>query len=224
MQLLVRRMPAKRCTLSFSSPRLARTRLISGARPRTAPVFPDRGKAPARPPRTETPEKLSFAPWLFKRGCGGHTCGGQFAHAPSRRRAVCNGRLVTRVAACNASAACKAVCPVCFFPASRTPAHLRWASRAPCLFLLRAAHARSWFRVRARAELLFFQAEKSPGASPTHRNARKAELCSFGFSGVSPASRRFAAEGPLKPASSQKKGEISERAQAFPFAQKRLKS
>ena len=30
-----------------------------------------RAKAPARPPRTETLEKLSFAPWLFKRGCAG---------------------------------------------------------------------------------------------------------------------------------------------------------
>ena len=172
--------PGNSRTVFVPSPSLARTRLFRGGNPRRASVFPGREKARA--------------------------CGEQFAHAPSRRRAVCNGRLVTRVAACNASAACKAVCPVCFFPASRTPAHLRWASRAPCLFLLRAAHARSWFRVRARAELLFFQAEKSPGASPTHRNARKAELCSFGFSGVSPASRRFAAEGPLKPASSQKKG------------------
>ena len=71
---------------------------------------------------------LPFPPPAQPRGC---------AAAPSnsrtrriRRRAVCNGRLVTRVAACNASAACKAVRPVCFFPA-----RLRRASRAPCLYL-----------------------------------------------------------------------------------------
>ena len=43
---------------------------------RRAPVFPGCEKAPARPPRTETSEKLSFAPWLFKRACGG-----QFTHS-----------------------------------------------------------------------------------------------------------------------------------------------
>ena len=53
------------------------------------------------------------------------TCGDQVAHAPSRRRAVCTGRLVTRDASCSASAARKAVRPVCFFPA-----RLRRASRA----------------------------------------------------------------------------------------------
>ena len=56
---------------------------------------------------------------------------------------------------------------------------------------------------------------ESPGASPTHRSARKAELCSFGFSGVSLICQRFAARRAAKPASSQKKGEIGERAQAF---------
>ena len=40
-------------------------------------------------------------------GCAGHN-----AHAPSRRRAVCVGRRVTRDAACGASAARKAVRPV----------------------------------------------------------------------------------------------------------------
>ena len=39
-------------------------------------------------------------------------CAEQFAHAPSRRRAVCVGRRVTRGAACGASAARKAVRPV----------------------------------------------------------------------------------------------------------------
>ena len=39
-------------------------------------------------------------------------CAEQFAHAPSRRRAVCVGGRVTRDAACGASAARKAVRPV----------------------------------------------------------------------------------------------------------------
>ena len=58
---------SKTRTVSFSSPRLARTRLFPAARLRAAPVFPGGEKAPARPPRTETLEKLSSAPWLFKR-------------------------------------------------------------------------------------------------------------------------------------------------------------
>ena len=115
---------SKTRTVFVAAPNRARTRLIPGVHPRTAPVFPGGEKA---------------------RGCAG-----QFAHAPSRRRAVCNGRLVTRVAACNASAACKAVRPVCFFPA-----RLRRASRAPCLWLRPVSHARGWFRVQAHAELLF---------------------------------------------------------------------
>ena len=71
------------------------------------------------------------------------TCGEQFAHAPSRRRAVCAGRLVTRAAAHSASAARKSVRPVCLFAQSRAPAHLRWAIRAPCLWLCPAPHARA---------------------------------------------------------------------------------
>ena len=293
---------SKTRTVFVAAPNRARTRLIPGVHPRTAPVFPGGEKA---------------------RGCAG-----QFAHAPSRRRAVCTGRLVTRDAACSVSAAHKAVCPVCFFPArlrrasrapavsksrtrrpgaglsatagsspallpvmrrlpakrfalsasspracgeqvahrvygcaqSRThaigfrcvPAHdfcfpgqgesprLRRASRAPCLWLRPASHARCCFRVRARAWLLFSRAGRklsfcslqlgenppgeSPGASPEHRNARKAELCSFGFSGVSPPAGDLRPKGPRKPASSEKKGEIGKRAQASSFAQKRLKS
>ena len=136
---------SKTRTVFVAAPNRARPRLIPGVHPRTAPVFPGGEKA---------------------RGCAGHTCGGQFAHAPSRRRAVCNGRLVTRDAACSVSAAHKAVCPVCFFPA-----RLRRANRAPCLCLCSAAHARGSFWVWAHAWLLFSRAGKSPGASPTHRNA-----------------------------------------------------
>ena len=152
-------------------------------------------------------------------------CAEQFAHAPSRRRAVCAGRLVTRDAACSAAAARKAVHPVISLPA-----RLRRASRAPCLFLLRVSHARapavsktrtgfaslpSHARTRfflgasprmapvflggEKSYLLFPAAGRKPAGrkpapnfheyakrgakrTPTHRNARKAELCSFGFS------------------------------------------
>ena len=104
------------------------------------------------------------------RACGGHTCGGQVAR-------------------------------------------LRRASRAPCLFLPRVSHARGFFRVWAHAGLLFPQAGrnptscslrpggnppgKSPGASPTHRNARKAELCSLAFRAFPLSAGGLRPEGPL---------------------------
>ncbi len=130
---------------------------------------------PPVPPRTETPEKLSFAPLTFR--AFPLSAGGLRPEGPRLRR----------------------------------------ARRAPCLFLPRVSHARGSFRVGARARLLFSRAGKKlsfcslrPGRkpagqkpalnfreyvkrgakrSPTHRNARKAELCSFDFSGVSLASR-----------------------------------
>ena len=87
-----------------------------------------------------------------------HTCGEQDAHAPSRRRAVCAGSLVTRAPAVGKtrtgfvplpSLARPRTCGgqvahrVYFVPVSRTPAHLRWASRAPGLCLCPASHARA---------------------------------------------------------------------------------
>ena len=207
---------SKTRTVFVAAPNRARTRLIPGVHPRTAPVFPGGEKA---------------------RGCAG-----QFAHAPSRRRAVCNGRLVTRVAACNCVGCLQAVRPVCFFPA-----RLRRASRAPCLWLRPVSHARGWFRVQAHAELLFSRAGKRPGfcflrlgksphqtfineknvgpnVPPRTETLEKAELCSLVFSSVSLISRRFAARRAAKRPAARKRGEISERVQASPFAQKRLKS
>ena len=125
-------------------------------------------------------------------------------------------------------------------------ARLRRASRAPCLWLRPVSHARGWFRVQAHAELLFSRAGKRPGfcflrlgksphqtfineknvgpnVPPRTETLEKAELCSLVFSSVSLISRRFAARRAAKPASSQKKGKISERAQASSFAQKRSK-
>ena len=84
---VMRRLPAKRFALSASSPRLARPRTCggqvahpvfffsasrthavgSGCAPALSSCFPRQRKAPAHPPRTETLEKLSSAPWLFKR-------------------------------------------------------------------------------------------------------------------------------------------------------------
>ena len=174
-------------------------------------------------------------------------CGGQFAHAPSRRRAVCAGRLVTRDAACGAAAARKAVHPVISLPA-----RLRRASRAPGLCLCPASHARGLFPGarprrapvfpgREKAWLLFPEVGRNAGQKPAlnfhfeknnvgpnvparTETPEKLELCSFGFSGVSLISRRFAAQRAVKPASSETKGEIGERARASPFAQKRPKS
>ena len=41
--------------------------VVSGCGPAYGSCFPGQGKAPAHPQRTETLEKLSSAPWLFKR-------------------------------------------------------------------------------------------------------------------------------------------------------------
>ena len=83
---VMRRLPAKRFALSASSPRLARPRTCGGqvahpvfffSAPRTpaagsecvpalSSCFSRQRKAPAHPPRTETPEKLSSAPLAFR--------------------------------------------------------------------------------------------------------------------------------------------------------------
>ena len=140
---------------------------------------------------------------------------------------------------------------LCFRPAAhaRAPA----VSKSRTLFFSSPRLARTWFfpsagsrrasvfPSRQKAHLLFPAAGRKPAGqkpapnfheyakrgakrTPTHRNARKAELCSFGFSGVSLISRRFAARRAVKPASSAEEGKIGRRAQASPFAQKRLKS
>ena len=67
-------------------------------------------------------------------------------------------------------------------------------------------------------------AKRGAKRTPTHRNARKAELCSLAFRAFPLPAGGLRPKGRTKPASSQKKGLISERAQASPFAQKRLKS
>ena len=174
-------------------------------------------------------------------------CGGQFAHAPSRRRAVCAGSLVTRDAACGAAAARKAVHPVISLPA-----RLRRASRAPCLCFRPVSHARDCFQVRARARLLFSQTSRDPvscslrrGGNPPGENLRqtsmntqnvgpnvpprtetpeKLSFAPLAFRAFPLPAGGLRPKGRTKPASSQKKGLISERAQASPFAQKRLKS
>ena len=105
-------------------------------------------------------------------------CAEQFAHAPSRRRAVCAGRLVTRDAACSAAAARKAVHPVISLPA-----RLRRASRAPGLCFRPVSHARDCFQVRARARLLFSQTSRDPvscslrrGGNPPGENLRQTSM------------------------------------------------
>ena len=105
-------------------------------------------------------------------------CGGQVAHAPSRRRAICAESLVTRDAACGATAARKAVHPVISLPA-----RLRRASRAPCLCFRPVSHARDCFQVRARARLLFSQTSRDPvscslrrGGNPPGENLRQTSM------------------------------------------------
>ena len=62
-----------------------------------------------------------------------------------------------------------------------------------------------------------------PNVPPRTETPEKLSFALWLF-GRFPVSRRFAAERPRKPASSEKEGEIGLRAQASPFAQKRLKS
>ena len=209
--------PSKSRTVSFSSPRLARPRLVPCASPRKAPVFPGGEKA---------------------RACAGHTCGGQFAR-------------------------------------------LRRASRAPCLFLPRVSHARGWFRVRARARLLFPQAGKKPAPAPgksrtvfvaafeprtpavfseyrptlsfyfpgqgeipppgpcgreeTRRakapahpqrteTPEKLELCSLAFRAFPLSAGGLRPEGPLSRPAARKRGRSAKGRRRSPYAQKRLKS
>ena len=63
---------------------------------------------------------------------------------------------------------------------------------------------------------------KAPARPPRTETLEKLSFAPWLFKRF-PVSRRFAAEWPLKPASSQKKGEISKRVQTSPFAQKRSK-
>ena len=116
---------------------------------------------------------------------------------------------------------------------------LRRARRVPCLCQHSASHARDCFRVRARAELLFSQTSRKPvscslrrggnlpgtnfheyakrGAerTPTHRNARKAELCSLAFRAFPLSAGGLRPNGRLSRPAARKRGEISERAQAY---------
>ena len=62
---------------------------VSECVPTHGSCFPGGEKAPARPPRTETLEKLSFAPWLFKRfPCQPAVCGpkGRVSRPAARKR------------------------------------------------------------------------------------------------------------------------------------------
>ena len=116
------------------------------------------GASPAMQPVVRRPPAKRCAPlvpWPSLAPAVGNSrgCAEQFAHAPSRRRAVCVGGRVTRDAACGAATARKAVRPVGSLAHPRTCggqfARLRRASRAPCSCLGSASHARGLFRVRA---------------------------------------------------------------------------
>ena len=180
MQPVVRRMPAKRCALSFSLPRLVRPRGCAGQFARLRRAI----RAPC----------LCFLPARARtRGCAG-----QIAHR------VCISALPRTHAVLSGCAPAHGFC----FPGQAESLHscsLRPGENPP-------------------GETFHEYAKRGAKRTPTHRNARKAELCSFGFSGVSLVSRRFAARRAVKPASSERKGVTGRRAQASPFAQKRLKS
>ena len=134
-------------SLFVALPSLARTRLVPCAGPRTASVFPGRQKA---------------------RGCTeqvAHTCGEQFALPVFFFPRLARTRLLS---------GCRPALSFCFPGQGESPrlhrasrAHLRWAIRAPCLWLCPASHARGWFHVQARARLLFSRADRKPAAAPS---------------------------------------------------------
>ena len=106
-----------------------------------------------------------------------HACTGQVAHAPSRRRAICAGSLVTRNAACGAADARKAVRPVFFFAASRTHAVVSGCGLTPGFCFpgqAESPHLRRAIRAAApgNSRTLFFSSPRLartrlfPGAGP----------------------------------------------------------
>ena len=215
-------------TLFVPLPSRARTRLVPGARPRTAPVSrAGRKPAPAvsksrgcagqvarlrwasRAPGLCLHQAAHARGWFRARGCAGHTCGGQVAR-------------------------------------------LRRASRAPCLFLPHVSHARVWFRVWAHTGLLFSRAGRKPGfcslrpgksphlrwasrapglffpASRTHarlRQASRAAAPGKSRTGFVPAPSR--ARTRLFPSACPRTAPVSragKKLRRVPHAQKRLKS
>ena len=113
---------------------------------------------------------------VFPGGEKARTCGEQFAHR------VC---VFAQPRTHAAGSGCGPTPGFCFPGRGESPrlrrAHLRWASRAPCLFLPRVSHARGWFRVRAHTGLLFSRAGRKPtscslrpGKSPRLRRASRA--------------------------------------------------
>ena len=141
------------------------------------------------PPAVSTPavskSRTAFfsSPRLARtRGCAGHTCGEQVAR-------------------------------------------LRRARRAPCFFLPRVSHARGWFRVRAHAWLLFSRAGRKPAAHPQRTETlEKLSFAPWLFKRFPYLPAVCGPKGRVSRPAARKRGEISERAQASSFAQKRPKS
>ena len=137
-----------------------------------------------------------FVPALIlarPRGCGGHTCGGQFAHrvcvfAQPRTHAV--------------HSKCAPAHGFCF------PGQGESLTSVPCG---RGGNLPS----KSPRQTSMNTQNVGPPVPPTHRNARKAELCSLAFRAFPRQPAVCGPKGRTKPASSQKKGEIGERAQAF---------
>ena len=63
-----------------------------------------------------------------------------------------------------------------------------------------------------------------PNVPPRTETPEKLSSAPLAFRAFPMSAGELRPEGPLKPASSEKKGVTGRRAQAFPFAQKRLKS
>ena len=146
-----------------------------------------------------------FVPALIlarPRGCGGHTCGGQFAH----RVCVC---VQPRTHAVHSK--CGPAHGFCFPRQGKRPGScsLRPGGSLPG---------------KSPRQTSMNTQNVGPPVPPRTETPEKLSFAPLAFRAFSLISRRFAARRAAKPASSEKKGEIGERAQASPFAQKRPKS
>ena len=131
-----------------------------------------------------------FVPALIlarPRGCGGHTCGGQFAH----RVCVC---VQPRTHAVHSK--CGPAHGFCFPRQGKRPGScsLRPGGSLPG---------------KSPRQTSMNTQNVGPPVPPTHRNARKAELCSLAFRAFPLSAGGLRPEGPLSRPAARKRGRLA---------------
>ena len=160
-------------------------------------------------------------------------CGGQFARL--RRASRAPGLFLCPTAHARGFFQVWALRRAPVFPGRKKPdpcslwpggnPRLRRASRAPCLCLHSTAHARSCFRVCARAELLFSQAGRKPRRIPHAQKRPKSwSFAPLAFWAFPLSAGGLRPEGPLSRPAARKRGRSAKGRRRSPYAQKRLKS